>query len=64
MIVRTSADSHSSRVHVPLPDASSDSEGRFAKGLKRVGENLPESVSGSSLTRRSNEIGDDDDQGV
>jgi hypothetical protein len=60
--VKTSADSHASRVQLPLPDPSSDTEGRLAKGLKRVGENLPESVSGSSYSRRTIDSGDDDDE--
>ncbi|CEL53340.1 Peroxisomal membrane protein PEX30 OS=Saccharomyces cerevisiae (strain ATCC 204508 / S288c) GN=PEX30 PE=1 SV=1 [Rhizoctonia solani AG-1 IB] len=62
VVVKTSADSHASRVQLPLPDPSSDTEGRLAKGLKRVGENLPESVSGSSYSRRTIDSGDDDDE--
>ncbi|KAF8688587.1 Integral peroxisomal membrane peroxin, partial [Rhizoctonia solani] len=62
VMVKTSADSHASRVQLPLPDPSSDTEGRLAKGLKRVGENLPESVAGSSYSRRTIDSGDDDDE--
>ncbi|CUA74366.1 hypothetical protein RSOLAG22IIIB_11154 [Rhizoctonia solani] len=57
-MVKTSADSHPSRVQLQLPDPSSDTEGRLAKGLKKVGENLPESVSGSSYSRRTVDTGD------
>lgn len=60
VLVKTSPSAHSSRVHLPLPDVSSDSEGRLAKGLKRVGESLPESASASSLNRRSVDFGDDE----
>ncbi|CAE7182674.1 unnamed protein product [Rhizoctonia solani] len=58
VMVKTSADSHPSRVQLQLPDPSSDTEGRLAKGLKRVGENLPESVSGSSFSRKPVDTGD------
>ncbi|KAG8741450.1 hypothetical protein FRC10_002854 [Ceratobasidium sp. 414] len=60
VLVKTSYEGHHSRVHLPLPDVSSDSEGRLAKGLKLVGENLPESAT-NSVRRRSLENGGDDD---
>ncbi|QRV84742.1 integral peroxisomal membrane peroxin protein [Ceratobasidium sp. AG-Ba] len=61
VLVKQSHDSHHSRLSVPLPDVSSDSEGRLAKGLKRVGESLPESVNGSVASgRRLSDSGDDE----
>ncbi|CAE6410906.1 unnamed protein product [Rhizoctonia solani] len=62
VMVKTSADSHPSRVQLQLPDPSSDTEGRLAKGLKRVGENLPESVSGSSYSRKTIDTGDHEEE--
>ncbi|KAH7337500.1 integral peroxisomal membrane peroxin-domain-containing protein [Rhizoctonia solani] len=62
VMVKTSADSHPSRIQLQLPDPSSDTEGRLAKGLKRVGENLPESVSGSAYSRKTIDTGDDEEE--
>ncbi|CAE6493534.1 unnamed protein product [Rhizoctonia solani] len=62
VMVKTSADSHPSRVQLQLPDPSSDTEGRLAKGLKRVGENLPESVSASVYSRKTIDTGDKEDE--
>ncbi|KAG8767264.1 hypothetical protein FRC12_006365 [Ceratobasidium sp. 428] len=60
VLVKTSHEGHHSRVHLPLPDVSSDSEGRLAKGLKLVGDNLPEGVNGSVGRRSIETVGDDE----
>ncbi|KAG8690320.1 hypothetical protein FRC08_010567 [Ceratobasidium sp. 394] len=60
VLVKTSHEGHHSRVHLPLPDVSLDSEGRLAKGLKLVGENLPESATSSGRRRSLENSGDDD----
>ncbi|KAG8732178.1 hypothetical protein FRC11_000234 [Ceratobasidium sp. 423] len=62
VMVKTSADSHPSRVQLQLPDPSSDTEGRLAKGLKRVGENLPESVSASVYSKKTVDAGDKEEE--
>ncbi|KAG9118698.1 hypothetical protein FRC07_006663, partial [Ceratobasidium sp. 392] len=60
VLVKTSHEGHLSRMHVALPDVSSDSESRLAKGLKMVGDNLPESAAGSVRRRSVENAGDDE----